>query len=151
MLVSSTGRLRFACSAALRSYAGGLATGVGCDAGAVITLPNGKAMELEGSDVALSMPAEWAPQAGTLIAWPRRPDVWRDAVRPAKAAYGQVIAAIARFQPVTVVAHPDQVCCCIAQDRQQPQHPAGAKVQHLQQARDPSCPLVRCCLLVYGL
>jgi agmatine deiminase len=55
------------------------------------------------------MPAEFAPHSGCWIAWPKRPDVWRDQRRPAKQAFTDVITALARFEPVTVIAHRDQV------------------------------------------
>ncbi|KAI8476561.1 MAG: hypothetical protein J3K34DRAFT_453147 [Monoraphidium minutum] len=52
------------------------------------------------------MPAEWAPHAGTWMAWPTRLDVWRAGAAPARAAFTDVILAIARFEPVTVIADP---------------------------------------------
>ncbi len=48
------------------------------------------------------MPAEFAPHAGCWLLWPERPDNWRDAARPAQAAFAQVAGAIARFEPVSV-------------------------------------------------
>ena len=50
------------------------------------------------------MPAEFAPHAGCWLLWPERPDNWRDAARPAQAAFAQVARAIAQFEPVTVGA-----------------------------------------------
>lgn len=50
------------------------------------------------------MAAEWRPQAMCWMLWPERPDVWRQAGRPAQAAFAALAAAIARFQPVTVGA-----------------------------------------------
>jgi agmatine deiminase len=49
-----------------------------------------------------SMPAEWAPHAGCWMLWPERPDNWRAGAQPAQRAFGEVAAAIARFEPVTV-------------------------------------------------
>src|SRR5688572_21129357 len=49
-----------------------------------------------------SMPAEYAPHAGCWMLWPERQDNWRDGALPAQAAFAQVAAAIARFEPVTV-------------------------------------------------
>lgn len=77
--------------------------------GSTITLPNGKTLDIPKSDISFSMPAEYAPHSGCWIAWPKRPDVWRDQGRPAKQAFMEVITAVARFEPVTVVAHRDQV------------------------------------------
>lgn len=51
-----------------------------------------------------AMPAEWAPQAGCWMAWPERPDNWRDQAAPAQAAFARVAATIAEFEPVTVCA-----------------------------------------------
>lgn len=103
MLLAS-GKVRICSTQALR-YASTLAS-----AGeAVITLPNGKSLEVPDSDITFHMPAEWAPHKCTWLAWPKRYDVWRNGAIPAKEAYTNVILAIARFEPVTVVAHRDQV------------------------------------------
>jgi agmatine deiminase len=48
------------------------------------------------------MPGEFGPHAGCWMLWPERPDVWRQAARPAQRAFSAVAAAIARFEPVTV-------------------------------------------------
>ena len=74
-----------------------------------IILPNGTALPIEAGNVSLHMPAEWAPHSGCWLAWPRRYDVWRDRARPAKRAFTEVINAIARFEPVTVIAHRQEV------------------------------------------
>lgn len=79
------------------------------DAGSTITLPNGKTLDIPEADISFSMPADFAPHSGCWIAWPKRPDVWRDQRRPAKQAFTDVITAVARFEPVTVIAHRDQV------------------------------------------
>ncbi len=49
------------------------------------------------------MPAEWEPHAGTWMIWPERPDNWRLGAKPAQAAFAAVAAAIARFEPVTMM------------------------------------------------
>ena len=49
------------------------------------------------------MPAEWAPHAGCWMIWPERPDNWRLGAKPAQAAFAAVAAAIAGFEPVTMV------------------------------------------------
>lgn len=49
------------------------------------------------------MPAEWEPHAGTWMIWPERPDNWREGAVPAQAAFAEVAAAIARFEPLTML------------------------------------------------
>ena len=53
------------------------------------------------------MPAEWEPHERCWMLWPYRPDNWRDGAAPARAAFAAVIAAIARFEPVTVCVRPE--------------------------------------------
>jgi agmatine deiminase len=48
------------------------------------------------------MPAEWEPHAGCWMAWPERPDNWRDGAAPAQRAFALVAEAIAASEPVTV-------------------------------------------------
>jgi agmatine deiminase len=50
------------------------------------------------------MPPETAPHDRTLISWPCRRELWGHALDDAKREYAGVIAAVARFEPVTVVA-----------------------------------------------
>jgi agmatine deiminase len=52
------------------------------------------------------MPAEWAAHDRTLMAWPAREDMWEDLWEDAQAAYAEVANAIAAFEPVTMVARP---------------------------------------------
>jgi agmatine deiminase len=52
------------------------------------------------------MPAEWAPHAGCWMAWPCRPQNWDD-IEQARAAYAEVARAVARFEPVTMTANPE--------------------------------------------
>jgi agmatine deiminase len=52
------------------------------------------------------MPAEGARHAGTWMAWPARIDLWNGRDAEAKAAYAAVARAIARFEPLTMVANP---------------------------------------------
>lgn len=57
--------------------------------------------------VGLRMPAEWAPHERTLIAWPTREAAWRGAtIEQAREVHAQVVAAVAAFEPVTLVADP---------------------------------------------
>jgi agmatine deiminase len=53
------------------------------------------------------MPAEWEPHAGTWMAWPERPDTWRDGAVPARAAFAAVARAIVASEPVTMAASPE--------------------------------------------
>jgi agmatine deiminase len=56
----------------------------------------------------MRMPAEWAPHQLTLVAWPAREAAWRGAsIEQARDAHAATVAAIAAFEPVLLVAHPD--------------------------------------------
>jgi agmatine deiminase len=58
---------------------------------------------------AMSMPAEWAPHELTLVAWPQRDDAWRGTtIEAARDTHAEVVAAIAQFEPVLLVADPSQ-------------------------------------------
>jgi agmatine deiminase len=52
----------------------------------------------------LRMPGEFEAHAGCWMAWPERPDNWREAGVPAQAAFAAVAEAIAVSEPVTMVA-----------------------------------------------
>src|SRR5215208_3045153 len=52
------------------------------------------------------MPAEWAPHERTLMGWPCRRELWGDELGRAREDYAAVIAAIAAFEPVTLLADP---------------------------------------------
>lgn len=55
----------------------------------------------------LRMPAEWAPHERTLIGWPAREDAWRGTtIEAARDAHVEVVAVVAEFEPVTLVADP---------------------------------------------
>jgi len=53
-----------------------------------------------------SMPAEWTPHACCYISWPCRETTWRGHIAKAEAAYKEVIDAVNRFEPVTVLCDP---------------------------------------------
>lgn len=57
-------------------------------------------------DAGYTMPAEWAPHAGCWMAWPKRREIWREYLEPAREDYIRVARAIARFEPLTMVADP---------------------------------------------
>ena len=50
------------------------------------------------------LPAEWEPHAGTAMCWPARADMWGALFADAEAAHAEVANAIARFEPVTMLA-----------------------------------------------
>ncbi|MCC7022659.1 MAG: agmatine deiminase family protein [Thermomicrobiales bacterium] len=52
------------------------------------------------------VPGEWAPHERCLMAWPTRPELWGGEFANAKAEYAAVARAIARFEPVLMVAAP---------------------------------------------
>lgn len=51
-----------------------------------------------------SMPAEWAPHKGCYVTWPCNENTWSGFFKEAKSAYVEVIRAINRFEPVTVLS-----------------------------------------------
>lgn len=54
----------------------------------------------------LAMPAEWTPHAGCYISWPCKEEIWYGHFQEVKESYAEVINAINRFEPVTVLADP---------------------------------------------
>jgi agmatine deiminase len=50
------------------------------------------------------MPGEFERHSGCWMAWPQRPDNWRDGARPAQEAFAAVAEAIAAAEPVTMAA-----------------------------------------------
>jgi agmatine deiminase len=52
------------------------------------------------------MPAEWTPHECCLMAWPTRPELWQGQYEAATVEYAAVAQAIARFEPVLMVAAP---------------------------------------------
>jgi agmatine deiminase len=50
-----------------------------------------------------ALPPEWAPHERTLMAWPGRPQLWRDRIGDARREYAACANAIAAFEPVTMV------------------------------------------------
>ncbi|MDX6616808.1 MAG: agmatine deiminase [Solirubrobacterales bacterium] len=55
------------------------------------------------------MPGEFEPHTGCWMAWPERPDNWREGAEPAQAAFAAVAEAIHPSDPVTVTASPGQL------------------------------------------
>jgi agmatine deiminase len=66
----------------------------------------------------LAMPAEWAPHARCWMAWPCRQATWPagGGLEAARGAFAGMARVIARFEPVTMVAPPDEAAeaarCC---------------------------------------
>ena len=56
-----------------------------------------------------SMPAEWHPHERCWMAWPCRQELWGDRLDDARDAYAKIAQAIAEFEPVTMVANPEDV------------------------------------------
>jgi agmatine deiminase len=54
------------------------------------------------------MPAEWGPQERCYLVWPERADNWRLRAGPAQATFAAVAEAVARSEPVTMLASNDQ-------------------------------------------
>ena len=59
-------------------------------------------------DLGYTMPAEWAPHAGLLDGLAEAGRVWREHIEAAREDYVRVARAIARFEPLTMIADPDQ-------------------------------------------
>ena len=55
------------------------------------------------------MVPDWAPHARCWMAWPCREAPWGGGLDEARRAYAEVAQAIARFEPVTMVARPELV------------------------------------------
>ena len=52
-------------------------------------------------------PAEFEPHQQTWMAWPHREDLYEDLLPAVQSGYAEIARAIAQFEPVTMVAHPD--------------------------------------------
>jgi agmatine deiminase len=61
---------------------------------------------LTPAEAGFHMPAEWAPHARTWMAWPCRLDLWNGREPEAQRAFAAVAQAIARFEPLTMLARP---------------------------------------------
>ena len=60
------------------------------------------------ADLGFTMPAEWASHARCWMAWPKRIELWREHLEGAREDYIRVAQAIARFEPLTMIADPEQ-------------------------------------------
>jgi len=59
-----------------------------------------------GSAGQYRMPAEWAPHAGCWMIWPCREQTFAGELEAARVVTGQVARALARFEPLSVLARP---------------------------------------------
>jgi agmatine deiminase len=57
-------------------------------------------------DDGLSVPSRTTEHARTFVSWPCRAELWGGHLAEAEAEYAATVAAIARFEPVTVIAPP---------------------------------------------
>jgi agmatine deiminase len=73
----------------------------------------------------LRMPAEWAPHERTLMAWPRRRELWSGALDQARQDHAAVADAISAFEPVTMIADPEDAADARARC------PAGVEIVEL--------------------
>ncbi|MGO1118087.1 agmatine deiminase family protein [Rhodovibrionaceae bacterium A322] len=64
---------------------------------------------VNAAELGYRMPAEWEPHERCWMIWPAREEVWEDIYDATKRNYAEVAKAIARFEPLTMVVHPDQV------------------------------------------
>jgi agmatine deiminase len=55
----------------------------------------------------MRMPAEWEAHQRTLVCWPARDEIWGDLRRQAELDHAELVRAVARFEPVTVIARPE--------------------------------------------
>lgn len=55
------------------------------------------------------MPAEWHPHSRCWMAWPCRADLWGDGLDDARHAYAEVARTIVEFEPVTMLANPEDL------------------------------------------
>ncbi|MFW5488285.1 MAG: agmatine deiminase family protein [Desulfovibrio sp.] len=55
------------------------------------------------------MPAEWAPHSRCWMAWPRLVELWGAGMQETRTAYSAVAQAVAGFEEVVMLAHPDDL------------------------------------------
>ncbi|MFJ3794106.1 agmatine deiminase family protein [Kitasatospora sp. NPDC090091] len=87
-----------------------LLEGCGSDEGPSDESPSAAATapETASAPVAYAMPAEWRPHTRTFMAWPALEEVWGGQLPAARADIAHVAQAVARFEPVVLMARPDQ-------------------------------------------
>ncbi|MEX2626243.1 MAG: agmatine deiminase family protein [Ilumatobacteraceae bacterium] len=60
------------------------------------------------------MPAESAPHERTVMCWPTRAELYGDLLDDARDAHATIARTIAAYEPVTMIAHPDDIAAAIA-------------------------------------
>lgn len=60
-------------------------------------------------DAGFTMRPDWAPHARCWMAWPCRAASWDGELEEVRRSFGEVAQAIARFEPVTMIARPELV------------------------------------------
>ena len=65
------------------------------------------AIEWPAQHLKIRRPAEFEPHLRTWMAWPHRQDMYGATLPAMQKAYADVAHAIALFEPVIMVAHPD--------------------------------------------
>ncbi|MDH6109343.1 agmatine deiminase [Kitasatospora sp. MAP12-15] len=81
-----------------------------------------------GSTQPYAMPAEWSPHERTFMAWPALEEVWGDQLPSVRQNIAQLAQTIAQFEPVVLMARPDQ--------SDQAQQSCGSTVEVVQLAVD---------------
>ena len=61
------------------------------------------------ADRGLYMPAEWQAHDRCWMAWPCRAELWGEHLEAAREAYAEVARAILGFEPVTMIANPENL------------------------------------------
>jgi agmatine deiminase len=61
------------------------------------------------ADDGFRLAPDWVPHARCWMAWPVRAESWGDRLGDARDAYAEISAAIARFEPVSIIAKPTKV------------------------------------------
>ena len=62
---------------------------------------------MKPADLGFTMPAEWAPHSRCWMGWPKRESIWHGHIEAARDDYAKVARAIARFEPLTMLAAPE--------------------------------------------
>jgi agmatine deiminase len=65
------------------------------------------AVDFDAATLGWRMPGEFEPHAATWMAWPCRRELWGGTLAAVKLDYARLARAIARFEPVWMVARPD--------------------------------------------
>ncbi len=64
---------------------------------------------MKPANLGFTMPAEWAAHSGCWMGWPQRESIWHGYMDAARNDFARVAQAIARYEPLTMLADPSQV------------------------------------------